>query len=162
MNGVPRPASSANVPCMTDRTELPTSRDRLLPILLYDGLCGFCNGTVRFILKRDARRRLFFAPLQGSTARSILSRHPELADVDSLILVESAGAQERAYSRSEAVLRIVRYLGGAWPLVSVLRLAPAPIRNWAYDLFARHRYRMFGRYDACPLPPHEVRARFLP
>lgn len=162
MNGVPRRASAVDVSHMMDPTELPPGGDRPSPILLYDGLCGFCDGAVQFILKRDVHRRMYFAPLQGPTATKILSRRPELADVDSLILVEEAGARERAYARSEAVLRIVRYLGGAWPLLSVLRIVPAFIRNWGYDIFARYRYRVFGRYDACPLPPPEIRARFLP
>lgn len=162
MNGVPRRTSSVNVPHMTDPTKPPPSTDAPSAILLYDGLCGFCDGTVRFILSRDARRTMFFAPLQGPTATAILGRHPELTDVDSLILVEGAGAQERAYTRSEAVLRIARYLGGAWPLLSAFRLTPTSLRDWAYDLFARYRHRWFGRYDACPLPPPSARARFLP
>ncbi len=138
-----------------------TSRDW---VLLYDGLCGFCNGTVQFILARDPSGSMRFAPLQGEFARRVLDRHPELRSVDSLILVRPGATpgEERALVRSEAVLGIADYLGGAWRAADVLRLVPRPLRDWGYDLFARFRYRLFGRYDACPVPSPEVRARFLP
>jgi predicted DCC family thiol-disulfide oxidoreductase YuxK len=74
------------------------------------------------------------------------------------VLVEESG---HISVRSEAVLRALRRLGGAWSLLSVFAVVPRPVRDWAYDLFARWRYRLFGRYDTCPLPPPEVRDRFL-
>jgi predicted DCC family thiol-disulfide oxidoreductase YuxK len=68
---------------------------------------------------------------------------------------------ERVRVRSDAVLALARYLGGAWRALTIFRLVPRPLRDLAYDVFARHRYRVFGRYSACPIPPPEVRARFL-
>lgn len=132
------------------------------PILFYDGLCGFCDRTVRFILRRDPHGSMRFAPLQGSSARKMLSRYPELEEVDSLILVEGAGPDEIVFTHSEAILGIARYLGGPWALSAVLRLVPRPVRDWGYALFARHRYRVFSRYKECPTPPPELRVRFLP
>ena len=138
-------------------------------MLLYDGFCGFCNGTVRFILARDRAGTMRFAPLDGDFARAVLARHPALAGVDSLVLVEreergegtgESGA-ERVSVRSEAVLRIAEYLGGGWVIAAVLRVVPRPLRDWGYDLFARVRYRLFGRLPTCPVPPLAVRARFL-
>lgn len=133
------------------------------PVLLYDGLCGFCDWTVQFVLRRDRRGSMRFATLQGEFARQVIARHPELAGVDSLILVErdSATGQERVSARSIGALRVARYLGGAWRLTQVLYVLPRFLRDWAYDVFARHRYRVFGRYDTCPLPSPEHRARFL-
>lgn len=132
------------------------------PLLLYDGLCGFCDGTVRMILRHDRQGSMRFAPLSGSTADAVLRRHPELQGVDSLVLVTRDGGQETAFIRSEALLRIARYLGRGWSLLSVLQVVPRPVRDWAYTLFARHRHRMFGRYEACALPPRTSEWRFLP
>jgi predicted DCC family thiol-disulfide oxidoreductase YuxK len=133
------------------------------PVLLYDGLCGFCDGTVQFILEHDPRGTLRFAPLQGSFARDVIARHPEVAGVDSLVLVERDGAsgRERVYVRSEGALRVARYLGGAWHLARAVAIVPRALRDWAYDAFARIRYRVFGRYDSCPIPTPEQRARFI-
>ena len=132
------------------------------PVLLYDGLCGFCNSTVQFVLRHDRRGVLRLATLQGDLARSVLSRHPELAGVDSLILIErTAEDGERLYARSRGALRVARHLGGAWHLTRILAIVPRFIRDWGYDLFARHRYRLFGRYDACPVPNAEQRSRFI-
>jgi predicted DCC family thiol-disulfide oxidoreductase YuxK len=141
----------------------PERQDSASPILLYDGLCGFCNGAVQFALKRDRRGVLRFAPLQGDYARGLMARHPALANIDSLILVEpgTATGGERVYIRSAGALRTARYLDGAWPLTRALVVVPRPVRDWAYDLFARWRYRLFGRYDACPIPTPEQRARFI-
>ena len=132
------------------------------PLLLYDGLCGFCDGTVQFILRRDPQGPLCFAPLQGETARAVLIGHPELLGIDSLVFVVGAGADQTVVVRSEAVLRIGRYLGGVWALVTILRAIPRPLRDGAYALFARRRHRLFGRYGTCPVPAPEVRERFLP
>ena len=130
-------------------------------MLLYDGLCGYCDRMVRFILALDRGGSMRFAPLQGDFASGLLGRHPELATVDSLLLVERTAAGEQISTRSEAVIRIWRYVGGPWKAVTVLRLVPRPIRDWCYDLFARWRGRLFARYDACRVPDPEVRARFI-
>jgi predicted DCC family thiol-disulfide oxidoreductase YuxK len=133
------------------------------PVLLYDGLCGFCNGAVQFVLKRDRRGALSFAPLQGEFARGVLERHPELAGVDSLILVErdSVTGAEAVHVRSTGALRVARYLGGPWRLARALSIVPRVVRDGVYDGFARIRYRVFGRHDSCPLPSPEQRARFI-
>jgi predicted DCC family thiol-disulfide oxidoreductase YuxK len=132
------------------------------PVLLYDGLCAFCNRTVQFVLRRDRRRAIRFAPLQGDFARDVLARHPELGGVDSLVLVEhDASGTERVSTRSEAALRVARHLDGLWRASVVMRIIPRAVRDWAYDLFARFRYRVFGRYDRCPVPGPEQRDRFL-
>lgn len=132
------------------------------PVLLYDGLCGLCDGTVQAALRADRRGTVRFAPLQGDFAARVLDRHPELRAVDSLILVEPDGSGgERVRIRSDAALALARHVGGAWRLAGVLRAVPAPLRDAAYDLVARTRYRVFGRRDACRIPePHE-RARFI-
>ena len=133
------------------------------PILLYDGLCGFCNKSVQLILTHDKRKTMLFAALQSSYARSILTRHPELEDIDSLILVEpySDSTGERISIRSGAALRVAEYLGGPWKLALAAYIIPRPIRDYLYDQFAKRRYRWFGKYESCRLPSLEERARFL-
>jgi predicted DCC family thiol-disulfide oxidoreductase YuxK len=132
------------------------------PVLLYDGLCGFCDGTVQFILRHDRKKTLRFATLQGDYARGVIDRHPELAGVDSLILVERDPAGgERVHVRSNGALGVARYLGGAWHLARATAIVPRVIRDLAYDGFARIRYRVFGRYNSCPIPTPEQRARFI-
>ena len=131
------------------------------PVLLYDGLCGFCDRTVQFILRVNPEGVLQFAPLQGEFASSLRQRHSSLKGMDSLIVVELGGKEEQVYVRSSAVLRIAWYLGGLWRILGVLRVVPRPLRDWAYDLFARSRYQYFGRLDSCTIPSSEMSFRFL-
>lgn len=133
------------------------------PVLLYDGLCGFCDSTVQFILRHDRRGTLKFATLQGDFAREVIARHPEVAGVDSLILVgrDTVSGEERVFVRSEGALEVARYLGGAWHVARGVAIVPRFVRDWAYDGFARIRYRVFGRYNSCPIPTPEQRARFI-
>jgi predicted DCC family thiol-disulfide oxidoreductase YuxK len=132
------------------------------PVLLYDGVCGFCNKTVQMILARDRKGTMRFAALQSDYGRGVVERHAELRGVDSVVYVEnSEGGGERVYARSDAALRVLRYLGGAWKLLLATRVLPKPVRDFFYDLFARNRYRLFGKYESCLLPPPEVRSRFL-
>ena len=130
-------------------------------VILYDGICAFCNGVVRFVLQRDPQERFRFAPLQSDYAAAALARHGRDArDLDTVGLVLDAGtAGERLLVRSDAAVAIFRRLGGAWSLLAGLRLVPRPLRDAAYDAFVRRRYRWSGRYDACPIPSPELRAR---
>ena len=130
------------------------------PLLLYDGVCALCNGAVTFVLKRDRFGAVRFAALQGETAAGLLKDRPELAGIDSMIWIESSG---RAFTRSAAALAIARHVGGGWATIaSIVGVIPTVLRDALYDVVARTRYRIFGRYDACPVPPPEQRSRFLP
>ncbi|HEX8720218.1 MAG TPA: DCC1-like thiol-disulfide oxidoreductase family protein [Pyrinomonadaceae bacterium] len=132
------------------------------PVLLYDGVCGFCNKTVQLILDLDRRGTMRFAALQSGYGLAVVGRHPELRGVDSVVFVEAApGGGERVYVRSDAALRVASYLGGFWKLFLAARVVPRRLRDYFYDLFARNRYHVFGKYDACMLPPPEVRSRFF-
>ncbi|OBJ05172.1 thiol-disulfide oxidoreductase DCC family protein [Mycobacterium sp. 1465703.0] len=138
------------------------SGESAAPVLLYDGVCGVCNRSVRTILRFDPTGPLRFAALQSVFAKAIIERHPDIADVDSVVFVDHPGQpSERVAVRSEAMLRVVDYLGGPWRVFKVARGIPAPLRDWLYDRFAAIRYRAFGKYDSCPLPAPEVRARFV-
>jgi len=126
-------------------------------ILLYDGLCGLCNRFVRFVLKRDTIGAMRFATLQGELGKAALRQLPEIADVDSVILLHRDGA----WVRSTAALEVARYLGGAWAVTLAAYAIPRFMRDWLYDFIARRRYGWFGKQDACPAPAPDVRERFL-
>ncbi|MDT7540778.1 MAG: hypothetical protein QOE33_682 [Acidobacteriota bacterium] len=131
--------------------------------MLYDGVCGFCNKSVKLILDRDRRGTMRFAALQSDFGKAVIARHPELQGVDSVVVLETSPetGREQVFVRSAAAMRLASYLGGFWKLFLVFRIVPAPLRDHLYDTFARNRYRLFGKYDACPLPTTEVRARFI-
>jgi predicted DCC family thiol-disulfide oxidoreductase YuxK len=133
------------------------------PVLLYDGLCGFCNKSIQRILRYEKRNTMLFAALQGDYAKSIVTRHPELKGVDSLVFVEPLDFAylEQVFVRSDAALRVARYLGGPWKLALAVYIIPRSVRDYLYDQFAKRRYRWFGKYDTCLLPAPEGRARFL-
>jgi len=132
-------------------------------VILYDGVCGLCNGGVRLVLKRDRKGAFRFASLQSSAGREILARHGIAPDaLDTFYVVRDFGlAGERVLSKSSAALHVAARLGGVWKCAAMLRVLPPRVRDWVYDTIARHRYRMFGRYDTCPLPEARYRDRFL-
>jgi predicted DCC family thiol-disulfide oxidoreductase YuxK len=131
------------------------------PVLLYDGVCGFCNWSVQFVLARDPRGVMRFSPLQSDFGEALRSRHPELREVDSVVFLETDETGERYFVRSAAALRVASYLGGVWKLALLAYAIPRPIRDYLYDLFARNRYRFFGKQESCMLPSHDVRGRFI-
>jgi predicted DCC family thiol-disulfide oxidoreductase YuxK len=132
------------------------SRPLEAPVLLYDGSCGFCAGSVRFVLAHDRRGTLRIGPLQGAFGRSVVAAHPELHDVDSVVWVDGSVVK----ARSDAALAVLDYLGGGWSAPSALgRLVPRRLRDALYDAIARRRYKLAAR--ACLLPTPDERARFL-
>jgi len=128
------------------------------PIVLFDGVCKFCNASVNFIIDHDPAGRIRFAALQSEAGQALLRKFRlDTSEFDTLILVEG----ERFWARSTAALRVAGHLGGPWRYLSALLLMPAFLRDPLYDVLARNRFRWFGRLDACRVPTPEVRARFL-
>lgn len=133
-------------------------------VVFYDGVCGLCNRFVRFLLERDARGMLRFARLQGDLARKELVAHGyDPADLDSVfVIADWESPRQQVLTRSRAVLHAGSRLGGRWRIVAVVgRLVPVAIADRVYRFVARRRYRMFGKFDECPLPRPEWRERFL-
>jgi predicted DCC family thiol-disulfide oxidoreductase YuxK len=136
-------------------------------LLLYDGVCGFCNHFVQWVIRHDRRDRFRFAPQQSALAAAILERHGIDADAalgsNSVYLVLNAGAADEVLlTRSDVSVNILLVLGGALSVAGWLfRLVPRPLRDAAYNLFARNRYRISRRYQSCPLPSPAVREKFL-
>lgn len=133
-------------------------------VVLFDGVCVLCDRSMRWLLARDRNRVLLFAPLQGETARGVFARHPSSTPtLRSVLYVRDLdGPSERVLDRSDAALAILRDIGGVWKAASWLRVFPRGLRDAAYDLIAKHRYRWFGQLDACQLPGPEMNDRFLP
>jgi predicted DCC family thiol-disulfide oxidoreductase YuxK len=119
---------------------------------------------MRWLLDADREERLRFAPLQGETAREVLRRHPEAtSDLATVIYVRHLGSPgETVHLRSDATAAILRDLGGGYRLLALFRLLPRAVRDAAYDWIAAHRYRWFGKLEACRLPEKGAEKRFLP
>lgn len=127
-------------------------------IVLFDGECKFCNGSVNFIIEHDKNAYFKFAPNQSEFAQDLFKKYGvDKKNTDSIILLED----EKVYLYSTAALRIARKLDGFWSAFYVFILVPAFIRNSAYKLFAKYRIRLFGKQDACMMPTPEIRERFL-
>jgi predicted DCC family thiol-disulfide oxidoreductase YuxK len=131
-------------------------------VLLFDGECGLCTRIVQLVLRADRKGTLCFASLQGEFARKITARHAELRSVDSMALLEATAAGDYHVSvRSEAALRLARYLGFPWALLGLARVIPRPVRDRVYDEIARRRHRWFGPGLACQLPTPEQQKRMV-
>jgi predicted DCC family thiol-disulfide oxidoreductase YuxK len=136
-------------------------------LMLYDGLCGLCNGVVQWVIKRDHADRFRFAPQQSAVAERILSRcgfdREAMIQSNSVYLVLDAGTEhERVLTRSDVTVHMLLLLGGGWRILGMLlRVVPRFARNAAYDLFARNRYRLTDRYEVCPIPTEAERMKFV-
>lgn len=127
-------------------------------LVLFDGVCNFCNASVDFIIKRDPSKRFRFASLQSITGDQMLATHDMSGGAyDTLVLLEG----NRVYTYSTAALRIARQLKFPWPLFYVLILVPRFLRDAVYSWFARHRYAWFGEMQACAFPNPDLRSRFI-
>jgi predicted DCC family thiol-disulfide oxidoreductase YuxK len=127
-------------------------------IFLFDGVCNFCNDGVNYIIRHDPERKFRFASLQSDVGQALLVKHG-LRDLplSTSVLIEG----DRVYMNSAGVLQTARRMGGWYALAVVFFIIPRPLRDWAYGLFARNRYRLFGSSEQCMVPTPEVRQRFL-
>ena len=138
-------------------------------IVLFDGVCNFCNSSVNFVIEHDREGYFKFAPLQSDAGRNFakkfgfISETASSGDADGLVPVDSMVLVEniKAFTCSTAALRIVRRLGFPWSLLYGFIVVPRAIRDYFYDLFAHYRYRLFGKKEECMLPTPEIRGRFL-
>jgi predicted DCC family thiol-disulfide oxidoreductase YuxK len=135
-----------------------SAEDAPHPIVLFDGVCNLCNGSVQFILKRDPQARFRFASLQSEAGGSLMRHHGLDPEALSSVVVIDDG---RVWRESSAALRIARHLPGGWKLLRILTVIPRPLRDGVYRLIARNRYRWFGKTETCWLPTPELRGRFL-
>lgn len=127
-------------------------------IIIFDGVCNFCNGTVEFIIKRDPTGQFAFAPMQSDVGRELIRVHgAEMVGIDTFLLIKDG----RCYERTDAAVEIAKDLTGFWHLLRVLKILPRPVRDYFYRLFARNRYVLFGRLESCMIPTTGIVDRFL-
>ena len=127
-------------------------------MILFDGVCNFCEGSVRFIIDRDPKGLFRFASLQSEFGQSLLQRQgrdPE--EMSSVVLVQD----DILYTKSAAALRIARRLRFPWPVLFGFIILPPFLRDFVYDYIARNRYKWFGKKEECMIPTPEIRERFL-
>lgn len=127
-------------------------------IILFDGVCNFCDSSVNFIIDRDKKNIFKFAALQSEKGQEILE-HFKLSknDFDSFIFIE----KNMVYKKSSAALRIAKKLGLFWKIFYPLILIPRPIRDFFYNIIAKNRYKLFGKKDSCRIPTPELKEKFL-
>lgn len=127
-------------------------------VVLFDGTCAFCEGSVRFMARRDRAGYLRFGASQSPQATDILERYGVNRDsARSIIFIEDG----QVYLRSTATLRIARHLGFPWKLAAALLWIPVPLRDAVYRVVAAVRHRLAGRSNACEIPPPEIRSRLI-
>ncbi|MDC3414325.1 thiol-disulfide oxidoreductase DCC family protein [Aquibacillus sp. 3ASR75-11] len=126
-------------------------------IILFDGMCNLCNGSIQFILKRDPKQHFVFASLQSEAGKRMINEYGIPENTDTFILIEHG----KWYSKSSAALEVCRNLKGLWKLLVVLRLIPRPLRDSIYTIVAKNRYKWFGSRDHCMIPTPENKNRFI-
>lgn len=126
-------------------------------IVLFDGVCNFCATSVQFIIRHDKTNSLKFASLQSALGQELLTKYNMSKDLEGVVFIEN----NKAYFKSAAAFKIVRYFGGFWRILKVLSVFPLSFTDFGYDIIAKNRYRWFGKKDSCMIPSPEIRSRFL-
>lgn len=128
------------------------------PIVFFDGVCNLCNGAVQYILRHEVRNELMFCSLQSPAASEIFASRGLLKpEVDSIILLD----RRHVYVKSEAALRVAKYLNSPHSWWYLFRVFPLWLRDGVYTFIARNRYKWFGKQAACLVPTPELKARFI-
>lgn len=128
------------------------------PIVLFDGVCNFCDGAVNFLIRQDKKGIFRFAPLQSEAGQQLLKKYNlPTTHFDTFILIDKG----KVYNRSSAALKIYSHLSWYWQWTQIFWIIPPFIRNAVYSFIARNRYKWFGKKEQCMVPTLEVRERFL-
>jgi len=128
------------------------------PIILFDGVCNFCNASVNFIMQRDPKGIFHFAPLQSLTGQNLMKKLGlSTDDLDTMVLIDG----DKHYTRSSAGLRIAARLNGLWPIFAAFLIVPKFLRDWIYKIIAKNRYRWWGKRETCMVPEPGMKERFI-
>ncbi|NNE31451.1 MAG: DUF393 domain-containing protein [Winogradskyella sp.] len=133
-------------------------QDKLL--ILFDGICNLCNSSVLYIIKRDKKNKFVFAPLQSDVGDYIINKFQIDVNKTDSILLYNPKVNSMKY-KSSAALLIAKHLGFPTNLMIIFYSIPTSIRNWVYDYIAKHRYKWFGKKDACMIPTPELQSKFI-
>ena len=126
-------------------------------VIFFDGVCALCNNTIKWIIPRDPDALFKFSALDSERAEKLKNKHPELRSIDSIVLLYG----DEIYTKGAAIRKIVQDLSTTKILKKTLLLIPNVFLQKGYELVASQRYKIFGKYDSCPLPPPEWRSRFI-
>jgi len=127
-------------------------------IIIFDGVCNFCNAAVNFIIKRDCEKKFLFSSMQNEKSKELLAQFSiDNSDLDTLIIIKN----DTLFIKSDAVLEIVKELSGLWFILSYCKIIPKSIRDFIYTLISRNRYKLFGKKESCIIPTKEQQERFL-
>lgn len=127
------------------------------PVVLFDGLCNLCSGSVQFIIRHDKKKMFRFASLQSPFGQEVLTQFGLSSnEINSFILLEN----NRIYTKSTGALRVAKKLNGLYKLLYAFIIVPPFIRNAVYNYIAKNRYKWLGKKDACWIPTRELRAMF--
>ena len=127
-------------------------------LVMFDGVCNFCNSSINFIIRNDKTDHFRFLTLQSERGQKIIKQYnldPE--NLQTVILLENG----RIYTRSTAALRIARKLKGGWKIFYGFIIVPAVLRDFFYKIVAKNRYKWWGKKESCMIPTPEVRKKFL-
>ena len=128
------------------------------PIILFDGVCNFCNASVNFLIKQDKKNVFRFAALQSETGQQLSEKYKlPKENFDSFVLIDGG----KIYTQSTAGLKVYGKLPTIWKWTQIFWIVPKFVRNAVYDYVARNRYKWFGKKDQCMIPTPDVRSRFL-
>ncbi|MCA1062942.1 thiol-disulfide oxidoreductase DCC family protein [Rossellomorea sp. AcN35-11] len=128
-----------------------------LAVILFDGVCNFCNSSVRFIIDRDPEGIFKFASLQSEIGKQLIKEHGISRNTDSIVLIDGT----KAYVESTAALKVCSQLKWPWRIFRVGMVIPKIVRDKGYRWVAKNRYRWFGRQESCMVPPPDSKDRFL-
>jgi len=127
-------------------------------IILFDGVCNFCNSSVNLIIKNDKKGYFKFAALQSETGVGLQKKfNLDPTELSSFILIEN----DKMYKKTSAALRVAKHMDKLYPLLYAFIILPPFMRDWAYNIIAKNRYKWFGKKDSCMIPTQDVRSRFL-
>jgi predicted DCC family thiol-disulfide oxidoreductase YuxK len=127
-------------------------------LILFDGVCNFCNGAVQMVIEIDRQKVFKFASIQSELGQRLYREHGlDPGDIQTLMLVDG----DRILTKSDAVLAVLAKLEGGWQLLSAFQVLPRSLRDVAYSEFARQRFRLFGRRESCMVPTDDVCDRFI-
>lgn len=128
------------------------------PVILFDGICNYCNGVVNFIIRQDKKKVFLFATLQSNFGQNILKENNLPLDVFETFLLIDNG---KLYKKSTAGLKLYNKLPWYWKWTQIFWIVPKFFRDWVYNIIAKNRYKWFGKKEKCMVPTAELRARFL-
>ena len=122
-------------------------------IIVFDGVCGFCNKSIDILIKLDTQKSFKYTSLQGEYVKTLDIE----TDIDSIIFYEDG----ILYYKSTAILKILRSLGDIWVMSNIFYLIPKVIRDFIYDVIAKYRYKIFGKRDSCRMPKEGEQDLFI-